>query len=134
MLLSVLAALSVFMTCTMFAIRQSMLGFPAAIFWAILGGHAYTQSTATWDIYYFVFFASLGMAIFSMYAAFALRERRDTIADDEMDEEGSGEPPPVDEAKNGENKPQRTDKRVELRERAKKRRAKLSWQHWEKRE
>jgi hypothetical protein len=69
-----------------------MLGFPCAIFWTIFGAHCYNLSIDPWgDIYYYLFFAALGMAIFTMIAAFGLREKRDTIADAEMDEEESEE-------------------------------------------
>ncbi len=67
--------LAMALTYAMFAMRQVMLGFPSAIFWAILGAYSYTLSAATWDIYYFLFFASLFMAIFSMLAMYALRSK-----------------------------------------------------------
>lgn len=76
---------AVVMTVAMFATRKMMLGYPCAIFWAILCGHAYNESTATWDIYYFLFFASGGMVIFSVMAMYALREKHDTIGDEEME-------------------------------------------------
>ncbi len=75
MLFYALVVTSVALTCAMFATRNSMLGFPCLIFWAILGGDSYQLSAAAWDIYYLVFFASMGMAIFTGYAAFTLRKR-----------------------------------------------------------
>ncbi len=75
MLLGILSIIAVALTIAMFATRNLMLGFPSAIFWAILGGHCYIESAATWDIYYLIFFASMGMAIFSMYAMYGLREQ-----------------------------------------------------------
>jgi len=91
-LLGILAGIAVLLTCVMFATRQSMLGFACAIFWAITGAQAYTLSTTPWgDIYYYLFFASaFGMTIFTAIAAFGLREKRDTIADKEI-ETGEGE-------------------------------------------
>lgn len=83
----VLIAGAIFLTFAMFITRERMLGFPCLIFWAIAGGNAYTLSTATWDIYYLVFFAGMGMAIFSAIAMYALREKKDAIADAEMDED-----------------------------------------------
>ncbi len=75
-LMFVLAILAIALTCTMFLAEQMMLGFPAAMFWAVFGGYCYTQSTATWDIYYLLFFAStFGMTIFCMLAAYGLRRR-----------------------------------------------------------
>lgn len=77
-----LAGIAVWLTATMFRTRESMLGFPCAIFWVILGGYCFTLSAAIWDVYYFVFIASaLGMTIFSILAAFALREKPDKEAE-----------------------------------------------------
>jgi len=77
-----LGGIAVWLTATMFKTRESMLGFPCGIFWAILGGYCYTLSAAIWDVYYFVFIASaLGMTIFSILAAFALREKPDKEAE-----------------------------------------------------
>jgi len=66
--------LAVLLTVAMFHTRNKLLGFPCLIFWAILGGYFYQQSEATWDINYLLFFASMGMAIFTGYAAYALRK------------------------------------------------------------
>jgi len=61
------------LTVVMFVTRNMMLGFPSAIFWGIFGGYSYMQSAETWDWQYILFFASMGMVIFSLFAAFALR-------------------------------------------------------------
>lgn len=92
MLLTVLAFISVSLTCTMFAVRQPMLGFACALFWAITGAQAYALSTVPWgDIYFYMAFASLlGMTTFTALGAYGLREKRDTIADEEF-EAGEGE-------------------------------------------
>jgi len=99
MLFIALAVIALGLTVAMFASRNAMLGFPSGIFWAVFGGYCYTLSTATWDVYYITFFASaLGMTTFAIFGAFALREKRDTIADDEMDEDvGAGEGGFIDE-------------------------------------
>ncbi len=88
-LLSFLGFMAVVLTVAMFATRQSMLGFPSAIFWAITGAQAYTLSTVPWgDIYYYIAFASLlGMTSFTALGAFGLREKRDTLADEGMDDD-----------------------------------------------
>lgn len=96
-MLFLLAGIAVLLTCAMFMTREMMLGFPAAMFWAILGGYAYTLSTTPWgDVYYYVFIAcALGMTVFSMLAAYGLREKRDTLAEKEEEggyiDEGGGE-------------------------------------------
>lgn len=74
-LLVALILIPMALTFAMFHSRDLLLGFPSAIFWAILGGYCYQQSTVTWDIYYFVFFASMGMVIFCLVAMYALREK-----------------------------------------------------------
>lgn len=121
------------LTVAMFISRQAMLGFPCALFWAVLGGYAYTQSTTPWgDWQYYLFFASaFGMTTFTALAAFGLREKRDTLADKDM-EKGEGEY--IDEGRNDEKKDKMDDlfaieeeskpsKRTrELRERIKQRR------------
>ena len=98
MLLGSLVVIALGLTITMFAKRESMLGFPSVIFWGILSGYAYNESVATWDMYYFLFFGAIGMAIFCAIAAFGLREKRDSYGDLEVDD-GSKEPEgkPIDE-------------------------------------
>jgi hypothetical protein len=84
--------LAVMLTCAMFLSKQSMLGFPAAIFWALLGGQAYSMHVTTWDIYFLLAFASLlGMVTFSIYAAYGLREKPDYY-DQEADVPENGRP------------------------------------------
>ena len=99
MLFAVLAFASVVLTCVMFLSRSSMLGFPCLIFWAILGGYCYQQSTATWDIYYLLFFGSFGMAIFSAFAAYALRTKKEEAQEGDLyfDEGGDKDVKFVDE-------------------------------------
>ena len=83
-LMFALGVLPLGLTIAMFASKNSMLGFPCGIFWGILGGYAYSESIATWDTHYFLFFASMGMVIFTIFAAFALRKRDlDEPAEDE---------------------------------------------------
>lgn len=86
------------LTVAMFVSRQAMLGFPCALFWAVLGGYAYTQSTTPWgDWQYYLYFASaFGMTTFTALAAFGLREKRDTPADEGMER---SEGPYIDEGR-----------------------------------
>ena len=138
MLFAVLAFAAVVLTYGMFQSRQVMLGFPCTIFWAILGGYCYQQSTATWDIYYLTFFGAFGMAIFSAFAAYGLRTKKEELADGDtfidegkddvqfIDEGGSGGSRHSDDSGNGgtvadEDKPRRVSRNI--RERAKQRRA-----------
>lgn len=130
-LLGILAGSAVLLTIAMFISKQSMLGFPSAIFWAITGAQSYILSTTPWgDIYFYLFFASMfGMTIFTAFAAYGLREKRDAIGDEEMEK---GEGMFIDESKR-ENKaddvfgdeaePEPNKRTKELRERAEQRRA-----------
>lgn len=123
MILGALTIIAVSLTVAMFATKNSMLGFPSAMFWAILGGYAYQQSTIPWgDIYfYFSFACLLGMTTFCALGAFGLRERRDTIADAEMDEEGEEDEHYID------GKPTEPSQRVKaIRERAEQRKKRRS--------
>ena len=131
-LLGILAGIAVLLTCVMFATRESMLGFACAIFWVIMGAQAYTLSTTPWgDIYYYMYFASaFGMTIFCILAAMGLREKRDSIADEEL-EKGDGTY--VDEVEGGkepdllsaEPEPKPSKRTLALRKRAENRRSKL---------
>jgi hypothetical protein len=135
MLLAVLGVLAAALTCAMFASRQSMLGFPAAMFWAMFGAYCYQQSTATWDMYFLIAFASLlGMVFFCMYSAYGLRENNDQKGTDEDeyidekaksgDEEGAyfGESK-NDTAEDKDDQPHISQRTAELRERARKRKS-----------
>jgi len=124
-----LVFLAVGLTVAMFHTRNAMLGFPSTIMWAILGAYAYTESTTAWgDWEYFLFFASaFGMTIFCALAGYGLREKRDTIADEEL-EKGDGELIGKSEENpsvftDEESKPSRRTQ--ELRERTKRRRTRL---------
>ena len=100
MILGVVGFIAVALTCTMFATKQMMLGFACVIFWAILGGYAYTISVYTWDPYYFIFFASFGMAIFCALAMFALRTKKQEKEEgDEFIDEGKDDLRYIDEGK-----------------------------------
>ena len=92
----VLLFIAVILTSVMFVSRQSMLGFPSLIFWAIAGASAYQMKTGTWDdIYFYIAFISLfGMTLFTGFGAYGLREKKDVEADkgELIDEEIDDEP------------------------------------------
>ena len=110
-----------------FATRQMMLGFPCAIFWFVAGAQAYTLSTVPWgDIYFYVFFASaFGMTIFCAFAAYGLREKKDSGTDeDEYIDEKGGSPEDgknVGEASSEDDSARASRHTVAIRERAKRR-------------
>ena len=127
-LLAELLFVAVVLTAIMFFTKQSMLGFACAIFWAIAGAQSYTLSIVAWDIYFVIAFACLlGMTSFSALGAFGLREKRDTIGDEEMEEgEGDliGDEEKVDDIDYWSGK-DRSERVKALRGRAKRRRGKL---------
>lgn len=86
MLFTGLFSIATILTATMFATKQSMLGFACAIFWALAGAQAFTLSTAAWDIYHLAGFSMLlGMVSLTALGANGLREKRDTIGDVSME-------------------------------------------------
>lgn len=90
MIMSITCGAATFLTIAMFATKSMLLGFPCLIFWAIFGGYCYTISTATWDMYYFLFFGAMGMAIFCVLAAYALRTRKEEAEEgDHLIDEGA---------------------------------------------
>ena len=75
MVYMMLALIAVGLTIAMFTTRNSLLGFPSAIFWWVLGGYAYQRSVATWDTDYFIFFSAMFVGVFAAFAAYALRKK-----------------------------------------------------------
>jgi len=128
-----LSLIALGLTIAMFHSRNMMLGFPCVIFWAILGGYAYTESTTAWgDWQYYLFFASaFGMTIFCALAMYALRSKKEEKAEgDEYIDEGKDDIRYIDEGSpsegdnSEESKESKQTKRV--RGRAKERREKAS--------
>ncbi len=131
-----LAALG--LTIAMFLSHNPMLGFPATLFWALFGGYSYSLSDAAWDIYFLVAFGSLlGMAIFSAFAAYALRTKKEEAKEGDLyfDEGGDKDVKFIDEGGNKGDKDTETEsgtdeekpsKRTrDIRDRANRRRASL---------
>ncbi len=125
MLLAFLGFATIILTFAMFYTRNSLLGFPCTIFWAILSGYCYQQSTTTWDVYYLTFFASAGMAIFSTIAMYALRNK--DLSGPDADEgkffDEEQEPDLWGDAKKGESEEQPSSRVKAVRDRAAKRRS-----------
>jgi hypothetical protein len=132
MLFAVLAFAAVVLTYAMFQSKNAMLGFPSAIFWMLTGGRAYTLSAAPWDLYFLIAFACLlGMVTFCAFGAYGLREKRDTIADEEMekgegeliDDDGESGNNDMDAIDSSGDKPAVSDRTRGIRERAERRRS-----------
>lgn len=108
MVVAILAIPAIWLTITMFRSRSMMLGFPSAIFWALLGGAWYLVPTALdpapdmgWTVTWWrlISFACFGMAIFSMLAAYALRTKKEEAqeGDQYFDEGGDKDVQFIDE-------------------------------------
>ena len=98
MLFAVLGFGSIVLTYAMFQSRNSMLGFPCLIFWAIMSGYCYQESTATWDLYYLTFFGSIFMGVFCAFAAYGLRTKKEELTEgDEFIDEGKDDIVFIDE-------------------------------------
>ena len=133
MFLIILAFICTSLTVGMFLTKNMMLGYPSALFWAVMGGYCYGQATSKdWtDLYYLLFFACFGMVIFCAFAMYGLREKRDPVGEgDEYPEEaaGSSEDDSQEDQEGTEEGDEFADKHKpgrrmqELRERAKRRR------------
>ena len=71
MIVGILGLIALGLTIALFWAREPMLGFAAVIFWLVFGGACFWRSTAVWDIYYTVGFASmLGMTVLCGAGAF----------------------------------------------------------------
>ena len=80
-LLILFCFVAVALTVAMFLSRSPALGFPSAIFWALVGGQSYIQSTATWDMYFLAAFATLlGMVAFCAFSAYGLKTKKEELA------------------------------------------------------
>lgn len=127
-LLLALVSCSLVLTYLMFTTRNMMLGFPAGLFWALVGGHTYGLSTDVWDIYYDFFFASMGMTIFCLLGMFALRNRDIEPRDSDWADSGKfvdEEPEPNVELEMSTGERSQPSRRTtELRQRAARRRTK----------
>ena len=104
MILLALVLLAIGLTGVMGTTKNPMWGFPCAIFWAILGGYAYVETTGFWppqDWQAFLAIGSLlGMVPFSVIAAYALRTKKEELAaGEEYIDEGKDDVKFIDEGK-----------------------------------
>jgi len=67
---------------------RQILGFVAAGAWLLLGIWSYTQSTATWDINYALFWLSMGMVIACSLVAVILKEKKEEEAEEATEDWG----------------------------------------------
>lgn len=90
MFVGLLGLIALGLTVALFWAREPMLGWAATIFWLAFGGACFWRSTAVWDIYYVVGFASmLGMTILCSAGAFQFY--RTGKKGDFIDDNGKGD-------------------------------------------
>lgn len=103
MTLIALGLLAVGLTVAMFVTKQPMLGFACVLFWAVIGGYAYTLSSTPWGDWQFLLSMSclMGMIPFCAFAAFGLRTKKEKKAEGDqwMDEGGDKDVKFIDEVK-----------------------------------
>jgi len=83
--------LAVSLTIATFALRSGrmILSFASAGAWMVLGVYSYTQSAIVWDIYYALFWLSMGMVVCCVLIPAILKEKKeDDISLGETDEFG----------------------------------------------
>ncbi len=71
--------LAIIPTVAAFAVSSGrrILSFVAAGAWLLLGVYSYTNSAATWDIYYALFWLSMGMIVVCVLVPAALKEKKE---------------------------------------------------------
>lgn len=113
------------LTVGMFATKQMVLGFGSAMFWAVLGAYAYTESATAWgDWQYYLFFVStFGMVILTIFSAYGLRTRKEEKrVGDQLIDEGKKDQKFIDEGEEEEPEEKVSSKVKGIRARAAKRR------------
>ncbi len=84
-LLGLLVFLSLGLMITAFAFHKAYLAMAACLLWLITGAQAYISSANMWDIYYFLFFACIGLFFTSAFEATELREKSEPAEEEEND-------------------------------------------------
>lgn len=69
-----------------FAFKRQGIAFGAIGGWIILGVYAYTQQTGVWDIYYGLWWLSMGMVFVMGLEAWALRSKEEEVEVEEEDD------------------------------------------------
>lgn len=71
---------------------RTILAFASAGGWIVLAVYSYTRSTATWDIYYALFWLGCGLAFALVLVPAVLREKKEKdISVEDVDEYGDKE-------------------------------------------
>jgi len=90
MLLAVLSGLALALFIATFALKSGrrILAFASAGAWMLLGVYSYTKFVAVWDIYYSLFWLSMGLVLVCVLIPVILREKTEDDLSPEVDEYG----------------------------------------------
>jgi len=91
MILIAFIALALGLTIATFALKsgRAILAFAGAGAWMLLGVYSYTRFTTLWDIYYALFWLSMGMVFACVLVPAILREKKEEdISVEDIDEYG----------------------------------------------
>lgn len=86
-LLALLAILSLGLMITAFTFHKAYLAMAACLMWLITGAQSYISSDQIWDVYYFLFFACIGLFFTSAFEAAELREKSEEPEETQFSEE-----------------------------------------------
>jgi len=88
MILAVFGILALGLFISTFAVPRGrvILAFASAGAWMLLGVYSYTKSVAVWDIYYSLFWLSMGLVFVCVLIPVILREKKDDEPELEFDE------------------------------------------------
>lgn len=81
MLLLVLLVLALVLMVSGYALKNMAIAYAGGGGWMLLGAHSYTESLATWDIYYCLFFLSMAMVILCILEPVILRKTKEGVED-----------------------------------------------------
>jgi len=83
MLLLVLLFLAVILMISGYALRSMAIAYAGAGGWMIFGAHSYTESLATWDVYYSLFFLAMAMVILCILEPVILHKKKEGNVEEE---------------------------------------------------
>jgi hypothetical protein len=78
----ILIAAAVVLAIASYGLKIMQLALLGAVMWATLGGYCFSQSTATWDIFYVLGFVGFIAAIGEGYQAWGFMTKKEETEDD----------------------------------------------------
>ena len=81
-MLYILGAGAMVLTIASYGLKIKQLALIAAIMWGAWGGYCFSQSTATWDIYYVIGFVGMFAMVGEGYQAWGFMTKKEETEDD----------------------------------------------------